>query len=313
MQVYRTLAALRKAQRVDPRGCVATIGSCDGIHLGHQAVVREVRARADRLGVAALVFSFEPLPREFFNRAHPPARLTRFRERAALLRDLGVDRFFCPRFGPGMQQMGVEEFIEEVLVGGLRPKALVVGDDFRFARGRAGTIEDLREAGARHGFDVVQVGSVYVAGERISSTRIREALRAGKMEQAAEMLGRPYTMTGRVKHGRHLGRELGFPTANVDPGRRNCAVSGVFAVRVHCIADRPLPGVANVGIRPTVHGSGRVILETHLFDFDRDIYGELIEVEFVARIRDEMKFSGLEALIAQIGKDCAAARQILDA
>lgn len=311
MQVYRTLAALREANRIDSRGCVATIGSCDGIHLGHQAVIREVRERADRLGVPALVFSFEPLPREFFSPGNPPGRLTRFRERAALLRDLGVDVFFCPRFDTGMQQMGVEEFIDDVLVRGIRPRSLVVGDDFRFARGRAGRIEDLREAGSRHGFEIVQVGSVYVDGERVSSTAIREALGKGDLERAAGMLGRPYSMTGRVKHGRHLGRELGFPTANVDPGRRNCAVSGVFAVRVHCVADEPLPGVANVGIRPTVHGSGQVILETHLFDFDRDIYGELITVEFVERIRDEMKFENLDALIAQIGRDCAEARRIL--
>ncbi|MDZ7643046.1 MAG: bifunctional riboflavin kinase/FAD synthetase [Woeseiaceae bacterium] len=311
MEVYRTLAALRDAHGTGSRGCVATIGSCDGIHLGHQAVIREVRERADRLDVASLVFSFEPSPREYFNQFDPPGRLTRFRERAALLQELGVDRFFCPPFNRKMQQLSVQEFIDEILVHGIRPKCLVVGDDFRFARGRAGTIDDLREAGDRHGFEIAQVDSVFVDGERVSSTAIRQALGKGDLESAAKMLGRPYSMTGRVKHGRHLGRELGFPTANIDPGRRNCAVTGVFAVHVHGVDDRPLPGVANVGIRPTIHGSGQVILEAHLFDFDRDIYGELITVEFVARIRDEMKFQGLDALIAQIGKDCAEARRIL--
>lgn len=310
MQIYRTLAALQQTHRSNPRGCVATIGSCDGIHLGHQVVIRESCARAAQLGITSLVFSFEPLPREFFNRGDPPARLTRFRERAALLRDLGVDQFFCPRF-EHVQRLDVREFIDDILVRGVRPKCLVVGDDFRFARGRVGTVGDLLDAGSRHGFDVVQVGSVSVDGERVSSTAVRNALGRGDLERAAKLLGRPYSMTGRVKHGRHLGREMGFPTANVDPGRRNCAVNGVFAVHVHGISPQPLPGVANVGIRPTIHGSGRVILEAHLFDFDRDIYGELITVEFVARIRDEMKFANLDTLIAQIGKDCTEARRIL--
>lgn len=311
MHVYRTLAALRQAHLDDPRGCVATIGSCDGIHLGHQAVIREVRARADELGAAALVFSFEPLPREYFSRNNPPGRLTRFRERASLLDELGVDRFFCPRFDERMRQVGVQEFIDKVVVQAMGTKCLVVGDDFRFARDRQGTIEDLKKAGRDNGFGVVQVDSVAVDGERVSSTAIRDALGEGDLDRAARMLGRPYTMTGRVKYGRQLGRTMGFPTANVDPGRRNCAVTGVFAVQVHGIAREPLPAVANVGVRPTVHGSGQVILEAHLFDFNQDIYGELITVEFVARIRDEMKFENLDALVKQIGKDCEEARRIL--
>jgi len=311
MHVYRTLATLRQAHRNDPRGCVATIGSCDGIHLGHQAVIREVRARADALDAAALVFSFEPLPREYFRRSNPPGRLTRFRERASLLEKLSVDRFFCPRFDERMRQLDVHEFIDKIIVQGMGTKCLVVGDDFRFARDRQGTVADLKEAGQCNGFEVVQVDSVFIDGERVSSTAIRDALGKGDLDRAARMLGRPYSMTGCVKYGRQLGRKMGFPTANVDPGRRNCAVTGVFAVQVHGVAGEPLPAVANVGVRPTVHGSGQVILEAHLFDFDQDVYGELITVEFVARIRDEMKFRNLGALVKQISKDCEEARHIL--
>lgn len=313
MHVYRTLAALQALNREDDRGCVATIGSYDGIHLGHQAVISEVRARAADLGVPSLVFSFEPLPREYFNPNHPPGRLTRFRERAELLSELGVDRFFCPRFDSRLQQIGPAQFVEDMLVRGIRPRCVVVGDDFRFARGRAGTVEDLRSAGQRFGFEVVELGSIVSDDRRISSSDIREALAAGDMARATSMLGRPYTMGGRIKHGKHLGRKLGFPTANVDPGRRACPVSGVFAVWVHGLGDAPHAGVANVGTRPTVHGNGEAMLETHLFDFDRDIYGELIKVEFVARIRDEMKFKNLDALIEQINKDCTSARQVLGA
>lgn len=312
MHVYRTLGALQALNRKDARGCVAAIGSFDGIHRGHQAVIAEVRARAEVLGVASLVFSFEPLPREYFNPDNPPGRLTRFRERAERLAALGVDRFFCPRFDARLQQIGPAQFVEDMLVRGIRPRCVVVGDDFRFARGRAGSVEDLRVAGARFGFEVVELGSIATDGKRVSSSGIRRALAEGDMTVAAEMLGRPFTMGGRVKHGKHLGRKLGFPTANVDPGRRKCPVSGVFAVWVHGLGDAPLAGVANVGTRPTVHGNGEAMLEAHLFDFDRDIYGELINVEFVARIRDEMKFENLDALIAQINKDCASARRILE-
>ena len=313
MQVFRSLSALQRVTRTEAHGCVATIGAYDGLHRGHQAIIAEVRDRARALGVPSVVFSFEPLPREYFGGDDPPGRLTRFRERVELMRSLGVERFFCARFDDAMRCIDTREFIEQMLVDGVRPRCVVVGDDFRFARQRAGTVADLRTAGTRHGFDVVQVCSVYVDGDRVSSSAIREALARGEFARAARMLGRPWTMRGRVRPGRRLGRTLGFPTANVDPGRRRCPVSGIFAVRVLGIDDSAREAVASVGTRPTVDGGGAPLLEVHVFDFDGDLYGRLIEVEFVARLRDELKFDSLEALTEQMHRDCDAARRIFAA
>lgn len=313
MQVFRSLSALAEHTARDRRGCIATIGAYDGVHLGHQEILRRVLQRAGERSVPSLVFSFEPIPREYFAADLPPPRLTRFRERAELLAQAGVDWFFCPRFDARMQGIRAGEFIDELLVRGIRPARVVIGDDFRFARNREGGLEQLREAGSRHGFEVEQVGSVFVDGERVSSTAIRASLQAGDLRRAGRMLGRRYSMSGRVVPGRQLGRELGFPTANVSPGRRSSPLSGIFAVHVHGVAAGPLPAVASIGTRPTVEGDGRTVLEAHLFDFSGDLYGRLISVEFVARLRAEKKFASLAAMVEQMHRDCAEAREILAA
>lgn len=293
-------------------GCVATIGVFDGVHLGHQRILRRVSEEAGRRGLQSLVFTFEPTPREYFSSGAPPARLTRFREKFALLAGLGLGWMYCPRFEAALESLEPAAFIEELLVRRLRVRHLVVGDDFRFARRRAGTLADLQAAGGPHGFSVEQVGSVVSGGLRVSSTAVREALAAGDMERARRLLGRYYAMTGRVVRGRGLGRELGMPTANVNLCRRLSPVAGIFAVRVAGVGPGLVPGVASVGTRPTVDGV-EPLLEVHVFDFDRDIYGRYIQVEFVARLRDELRFPDLASLQRQMHQDAADARRLLSA
>jgi riboflavin kinase/FMN adenylyltransferase len=291
---------------------VATIGVFDGVHLGHQRILRRVKEEAAARKIASLVFTFEPSPREYFSRTQPPARLTRFREKFGLICSLGVDWMYCPRFDRGLENLDPGMFIEQLLVRTLRLRHLVVGDDFRFARARAGTIADLESAGSQYGYTVEQVGSVVVDGTRVSSTAVRQALTAGDMERARSLLGRYYAMTGRVVRGDRRGRELGMPTANVNLCRKLSPVAGIFAVRVAGLSAGLLPGVASVGTRPTVDGV-TPLLEVHVFDFNRDIYGRYIEVQFVRRLRDELKFPDLPSLQRQMHKDAEAARRVLAA
>ena len=309
MQLIRRPDARR---RCAPAGCVATIGVFDGVHVGHQQIVSRVTAEARRRGLDALLFTFEPTPQEYFSERSPPARLTRWREKYNALRGLGLDWMFCPRFDSAMEVLEPQTFIEDLLVNTLQVRHLVVGDDFRFARRRAGTFADLTAAGPRLGFTVEQAGSVLLDGERVSSTAIRSALAVGDMARAGRLLGRPYSMTGRVVRGRMLGRQLGMPTANVNLRRRASPVQGIFAVRVGGVSSERWPGVASVGTRPTVDGT-TPLLEVHLFDFDADIYGALLEVDFVARLRDELKFPDLQALREQMHRDAHDARRILQA
>jgi riboflavin kinase/FMN adenylyltransferase len=293
-----------------PGGCVATIGVFDGIHVGHQRILGRVLEVARERRLQALLFTFEPTPREYFSGA-PPARLTRWREKFVFLARLGIDVMYCPRFDRSLESLAPAEFIEHLLVARLSVRHLLVGDDFRFARQRSGTFADLAAAGPAHGFTVERVGSVTIDGERVSSTAVRQALAAGDMTCAARLLGRPYAMTGRVVHGRMLGRQLGMPTANVNLQRRVSPIHGIFAVRVAGLAPgRRLPGVASVGTRPTVDGVAP-LLEVHLFDFEQDIYGAVLEVDFVARLRDEEKFPDLDSLGAQMQRDATEARRIL--
>jgi riboflavin kinase/FMN adenylyltransferase len=301
------------AGRILPEGCVATIGVFDGVHLGHQRIIRRVVTEAARLGLPSLVFTFEPSPREYFaGERPPPARLTRLREKVVEIGRLGIAWMYCPRFDAGLGSLEPDAFMERLLVGMLGVRHLVVGDDFRFARARAGTIADLEAAGMRLGFTVEQVDSVVVDGMRVSSTAVREALGAGDMERARRLLGRHYSMAGHVIRGSRLGRQLGMPTANVNLCRRQSPLSGIFAVRVAGVGAGLLPGVASVGTRPTVDGT-RPLLEVHLFDFDADIYGRCIRVEFVARLRDELKFPDLQSLRRQMHLDADAARRLLQA
>ena len=293
-------------------GSVVTIGAFDGLHLGHQRLLRHMFSEATALGLPAVVMSFEPMPKEYFSAASPPARLMRFREKFDALKSAGVDIFFCPRFGEGMKNIAADTFIRHLLVHTLNMRHLVIGDDFQFARNRAGGIGHLQRAARALGFTVEQVPSVIVGEERVSSTAIREALWHGDMARANRLLGRPYRMSGKVIGGQKLGHKLGYPTANVNLQRRQSAVMGIFAVRVHGLGDSPLDAVASVGTRPTFDGV-KPLLEVHIFDFDRDIYGRYIHVDFIARLRDELRFENVDALIEQMDKDSAEARAILAA
>ncbi|MGB5246617.1 MAG: bifunctional riboflavin kinase/FAD synthetase [Woeseia sp.] len=298
-------------ERVE-KGSVVTIGAYDGMHIGHQRLLKCVVAEAARRAVPSVVMSFEPTPKEFFARANPPARLMRFREKFDSLREAGIDVFYCPRFNAAMRDIKADTFIRRLLVQELNTRYLVIGDDFRFATKREGNIDVLRRAGRALDFGVEQIPSVIVDGQRVSSTAIREALQQGDMDRAKRFLGRYYRMSGKVVQGKRLGRELGYPTANVNLNRRQGAVHGIFAVRVSGIRGTAIDGVASVGTRPTFAGT-YPLLEVHLFDFNEDIYGKYIHVDFIARLRDEEKFDDAAALIEQMHRDSAAAREILAA
>jgi len=280
------------------------------VHLGHQQILDRVRDAAAARGLPALVFSFEPTPQEVMSPQQPPARLMRLREKVLVLQSLGIDHLYCPPFEPRLQELAPEAFVEQLLVRVLGVRHLVVGDDFRFGQGRAGTFADLQAGGRRHGFGVEQVGSVTVGSQRVSSTAIRNALAAGDLTTARQLLGRSYRMVGRVSRGQQLGRQLGFPTANVRLQRLVSPLSGIFAVRVHGVGSGARDAVASIGTRPTVAGV-EPLLEVHVFDFDGDLYGRQLAVDFVARLRDETRFDDLEALRRQMELDAAEARRLL--
>lgn len=284
------------------RGCVATIGNFDGVHLGHQAVLGQLAEKADELNLPATVITFEPQPQEYFAPDKAPSRLTKFREKLQALRRFSVDRLLCLSFNRRLAAMGADEFIQRILVDGLGVRYLVVGDDFRFGHGRQGDFAALQAAGQWHGFEVVHMHTFEVDGERVSSTRIRQALNAGDMQAAIRLLGRDYRMSGRVAHGEKLGRQLGFPTANIYLHRKVSPLQGIFVVEVFGITGEPLQGVASLGTRPTVNGT-RVLLEVFLFAFNQDIYGEHIQVSFLHKLRDELRFDSLDALKVKIQQD----------
>ena len=310
MRLIRGLHNLRP----DDRGCVATIGNFDGVHLGHRAVFQRLLDRGRALGLPATVITFEPQPMEYFAPGRVPARLTRLREKLKALLECGIERVMVLEFGPRLASLEPHEFVRRLLLDGLGVRYLLVGDDFRFGRARAGDYALLRAMGAAapagQGFEVEDLHTITHAEERISSTRVREALERGDLDQARHLLGRPYRMMGRVGHGDRRGRTIGFPTANIDLHRRVSPVLGVFAVRVRGLGDHPRPGVANVGTRPTVDGLG-CLLEVHLFDFARTIYGHHLEVEFALKLRDEQRFDSFDALRRQIARDALAARDYL--
>jgi riboflavin kinase/FMN adenylyltransferase len=310
MQLVRHLSDL--PFRGLERGSVVTIGSYDGLHPGHRHLLDRVIAEAKSRDVLSIVMSFEPTPKEFFSADAPPARLMRFREKFDALREYGVDLFYCPRFSEAMRSITADAFIRRVLVHGLNARHIVVGDDFHFARRREGSIAELQRVAPALGYSIEQVPSVIVDGIRVSSTAIREALASGNVARATALLGRPYRMSGRIVRGRRVGRELGYATANVDLRRRQSAVMGIYAVRVHGLPEGPIDGVASVGTRPTFDLT-KPLLEVHLFDFDRDIYGEYIHVDFIEHLRGEEKFDTVEALVAQMRIDEQNARSALAA
>ncbi len=293
-------------------GSVATIGSYDGLHRGHQKLLRHVLDHAKKKRLPSIVMSFEPTPKEFFAQERPPARLMRFREKFEALAELGVDVFFCPRFDEAMKNISADTFIRRILIHSLNIKHLVIGDDFRFAQDRAGHLRTLQRAGLALGFSVEEMQSVIVGDERVSSTVIRNALWEGDLEHARRLLGKDYRMSGKVIEGKRLGRTLGYPTANVNLNRLQSAVMGIFAVRVSGRDWGPLDAVASVGTRPTFEGT-KPLLEVHIFDFDKDLYGEYIHVDFIARLRSEEKFDDVKDLIEQMHRDSARAKEILAA
>lgn len=305
------MRVFRGHSRPVPAPVVLAIGNFDGVHLGHAALVKRLAQVAAQSQLAPTVLTFEPHPREFFAPASAPARLTTLREKLELLSEGGARQaMICP-FNAGFAGLSADEFIEQVLVRGCQLRHLIIGDDFRFGRGRTGDFALLQEAGQRFGFAVEAMGSVLVDGERVSSSGVRRALQAGNMELAARLLGRPYIIDGQVLHGQKLGRQIGFATANLRIKHNPLPMSGVFAVEVSGLGEQPLPGVANLGIRPTVNGT-RPLLEVHLFDFNRDIYGAHISVRFAHKLRDEQRFPNIDALKAQIAADAAAARAFFE-
>jgi riboflavin kinase/FMN adenylyltransferase len=295
-----------------PAGSVACVGAFDGVHLGHQALLAQARGRAAALGLQPLAVTFEPIPRDFFARGAPVPRLASVREKLQALCAGGMAQVLMPRFDAALAAMPAERFVRDVLCARAGVREVHVGADFRFGHGRAGDVDLLRRLGQRHGFGVAVMPEFAVAGERVSSSTIRRHLAAGAFDAAAALLGRRFTIGGHVVRGAGLGRTLGWPTANIRLGRRAAPVSGILAVRVHGAGASPLPGVASLGVRPTVTGDGEPLLEAHLFDFDGDLYGRRIEVEFVAKLRDEERFPDLAAMVRQIERDALAARAILE-
>lgn len=287
--------------RARHRGCTASIGNYDGVHLGHQAIVRQLLRTRETLGIPALIVTFEPYPQEYFRRGEQ-TRLTSLRAKLELLEMLGIERVLCLRFNAHLANMSPESFIQDLLVDGLGVKHLVIGDDFRFGRGRAGDFDVLQESGKEHGFSVESTDTYMVKGERVSSTRVRQALDLGQLELARQLLGRTYSIAGKVAHGDKRGRTWGYPTANIDLEHQNPPLNGIYAVEVEGLNESTLPGVAYVGKRPTVNGARR-LLEVHLIDFEQDIYGKRIVVNFLKMIRADEKFESHAALQAQIARD----------
>jgi len=292
-----------------PAPSAVTIGNFDGLHLGHQALLARLRELAAPEGLRSVVLTFEPHPREFFAPDQAPTRLTSLREKCELLSEMGVDHVHVLHFDAELAAMSADQFVEKVLLAGLGARQVLIGDDFRYGRKRAGDFEHLQAAAARLGFTATAMDTVRHEGVRASSTAVREALAAGDMVRARELLGRWYGISGRVVHGAQRGRTIGFPTANVEIRHNRPPCTGVFAVRVHGLREGVVNGVANLGRKPTVEAHAPLTLETHLLDWQGDLYNAHLRVELLHRIRDERRFASLEALTQQISDDCETARR----
>lgn len=306
MELIRGLHNLRPRHR----GCALTIGNFDGVHRGHQAVFAQLAEIAKSKAVPGTALTFEPQPREFFSGENAPARLTRFREKMEALARTPLERVVVEPFTNSFSQLSPEAFINDVLIEALDVRHVVVGEDFHYGHRARGSFMALQEAGETLGFGVSRCVTYELDGRRVSSSWVRDALAGGELAEAGSLLGRPYCIQGRVARGRQVGRTIGFPTANVPLWRLSTPLSGVYAVRVHGLAEASLAGVANLGTRPTVKGSHK-LLEVHLFDFDEDIYGCHVSVEFTHKLRDEKEFASLDALKGQIAEDGDAARELL--
>ncbi|WP_300443705.1 bifunctional riboflavin kinase/FAD synthetase [Zoogloea sp.] len=302
MQVFRGIP-----ERAE-HGCVLTIGNFDGVHRGHQALLAQLRAKSEATGLPAAVLTFEPHPREYFAHEDRPRRLTSLREKILLLEGQGVDRLYIGRFNQKLAGLTAEAFIEDVLVHSLGVRHLLIGDDFCFGKGRKGNFAMLQAAGDKIGFGVESMHTFRHEDERVSSSAVRAALAEGDMPHAARLLGRPYSISGRVMHGDKIGRTIGFPTANIQLKHRSPPLMGIYTVSVDGLADRPWPGVASVGVRPTINDAGRPTLEVHLFDWDTECYDAHLRVNFLKKQRDEERYDSLDALTAQIARDAEEAR-----
>ena len=303
MQVFDDLEKLADTNSC----CVATIGKYDGMHLGHQHILQRLKSVAGALGLPALVILSEPQPEEFFAGANAPARLLSFTEKLGFLQDQGIDMVYKMTFDQQLSELSADTFVEEVLSRGLGVKALIVGDDFRLGKDRSGDFYLLQSMGERLGFSVEAAEGCLLAERRVSSTLIRQKLESGDCEGANKLLGRPYRLRGRVIPGRQLGRELGYPTANIDTGMNKLALDGVFAVTAD-LAQRSMQGVASVGYKPSIDDANELAVEVFLFDFDEDIYGEILGINFFKKIRDQKKFSTLPELQTAIAADIQKAK-----
>jgi riboflavin kinase/FMN adenylyltransferase len=306
MKIFRGIA--RSGDRVP---VALAIGNFDGVHRGHQALLAQLVAAARRHRLSPAVMTFEPHPRELFAPGSAPARVANIRDKIEALAAAGVERVFIQHFNRRFASLDPERFIDDVLVEGLDARCLLVGDDFRFGARRAGDVELLRSRASLRGYVVEQLATVQEHGVRVSSSEVREALAAGDLAHAAALLGRPYSISGRVLHGRKLGREIGFPTLNLRLAHKRPAAHGIYAVKVHGLGAQPRPGVASIGLRPTVDDTGRWLLEVHLFDFAQQVYGRLVRVELVHKLRDETKYDSVHALTCAIRNDAATARALL--
>ncbi|MBS0355258.1 MAG: bifunctional riboflavin kinase/FAD synthetase [Proteobacteria bacterium] len=302
MQVFRGIP-----ERTE-HGCVLTIGNFDGVHRGHQALLAKLTAKARATGLPSSVLTFEPHPREYFAHENRPRRLTSLREKIQLLAAQGVDRLYIGRFNARFASLTAEQFIEDILIRGLGVRDLMIGDDFRFGKSRKGDFAMLQHAGQTAGFTVEAMHTLVHEGERVSSSAIRAALSDGDMPHAARLLGRPYSISGRVMHGDKIGRTIGFPTANIQLKHRSPPLMGIYTVSVDGLADKPWPGVASIGVRPTINDAGRATLEVNLFDWSADCYDAHLRVNFLRKQRDEERYDSLEALTAQIARDADEAR-----
>ena len=294
--------------------CALTIGNFDGVHLGHQSLLKQLHEVAQQQHLQTCLLTFEPHPKEFFDPKNAPTRILSLRDKLAALKETNIDLVVVEHFNANFAKKTAEEFVKDILVNGLNTKHIVIGDDFHYGSKRTGNIETLRVAGNQYGFNVHALDTIQDSQKnRISSTALRTALKNGSLAQAKELLGRPYMISGHVIHGKKLGRTLGFPTLNMALSgklhQRPPAMTGIFVVQVHGLGKDPLPAVASLGYRPTVEDAGRVLLETHIFDFNQEVYGQVIQVEFLKKLRDEAKYSDLTSLQAAIESDAIAARE----
>ena len=306
MELIRSI----NSQLLIDQNCVATIGNFDGVHLGHRSVIKQLIRNAKEMGLPSVVVTFEPLPMEFFSATSAPARLTEFREKVELLSAMSVDKVVCLRFNHSLASLSAQSFVKDILVDGLKVKRLIVGDDFRFGANREGNVALLRELGPTYGFDLIPAETYLYENVRVSSSLVRGFLAIGEFERAQHYLGRAYYIEGKVIHGDKRGKKLGFPTANLACHRLNCPLSGVYVVHILGLNGKIHAGVANMGTRPVFNGE-KLLLETFVFDFEQEIYGRRIRIEFVKKLRDELKFHSVEALCEQIEKDVKKARAFL--